>query len=67
MDLGVSQHYPRLGDVFDGVLGAAVFAGQPADGSGQVVTFQALHVCHFERVEEKVVKSVKKERLKKPE
>ena len=59
MDLGVSQHYPRLGHVFDGVLGTAVFAGQPPDGSGQVVAFQALHVCHFERVEEKVVKSVK--------
>ena len=59
VDLGVSQHYPSLGHVFDGVLGTAVFAGQPPDGSGQVVAFQALHVCHFERVEEKVVKSVK--------
>ena len=57
VNLGIGQHDPRLRHVFDGVFGAAVLARQPADRSGQVVSFQRLDVLNVERIEEKVVQS----------
>merc|ERR1719234_1570993 len=56
VNLVIRQHNPGLGHILNGVLGPAPLACNPANGSGQMVPFQGLHILHLETVNEEVVK-----------
>ena len=55
VDLRVGEHDPRLGDILDGVLRPASFAGQSSDAPGQVVALKGLDVLDVEGVQVEVV------------
>lgn len=59
VDLGVGKDDAGAGGVLDGVLGLTALAGETADGTGEVLTVQGLHVLDFEGVDKHVLETQK--------